>query len=144
MTASRAGAGLVVGVGACRDAPAEAVYGLVREVLAELGPDAGPLLELATVEAKATEPGIVEAARLLGVQLRSWAPGVLASVATPHSSPTALAALGVASVAEAAALAGGGELLVPKRKSGGPGPAVATCAVARRGPADALDGWTTE
>ncbi|WP_163008865.1 cobalamin biosynthesis protein, partial [Streptomyces sp. S5] len=59
MTASPAGAGLVVGVGACRDAPAEAVYGLVREVLAELGPAAGPLLELATVEAKATEPGIV-------------------------------------------------------------------------------------
>ncbi|WAC95519.1 cobalamin biosynthesis protein [Streptomyces sp. NA13] len=143
MTASPAGAGLVVGVGACRDAPAEAVYGLVREVLAELGPAAGPLLELATVEAKATEPGIVEAARLLGVRLRSWAPGVLAAVETPHSSPTALAALGVASVAEAAALAGGGELLVPKRKQGGPGPAVATCAVARRGPAAGVPGDRT-
>ncbi|MFD4988300.1 cobalamin biosynthesis protein [Streptomyces sp. NPDC058374] len=140
MTGPPAGAWLVVGVGACRDAPAEAVHALVSGVLAELGPGAGRLLELATVEAKATEPGLVEAARLLGVGLRSWAPEVLAEVATPHSSPTALAALGVPSVAEAAALAGGGELLVPKRTSGGPGPAVATCAVARRDPAATASG----
>ena len=52
----------------------------------------------------------------------------------PNPSDAPLAAVGTPSVAEAAALLRGGELLVPKRKSerGDGQPAMATCAVVRR------------
>ncbi len=58
----------------------------------------------------------------------------LAAVEVPNPSDAPLAAVGTPSVAEAAALVDGGELLVPKRKSerADGQPAMATCAVVRR------------
>lgn len=125
---------LVVGVGASRGAPVEEVLGLVEGVLAEAGLSAASLAELATVDAKAQEPGVVEAARRLGVPLVAYSAGELAAVDVPNPSRAPLAAVGTPSVAEAAALARGGELLVPKRKSerADGTPAMATCAVVRR------------
>ena len=122
---------LVVGVGASRGAPADEVLDLVEGALREAGLSAASLAELATVDAKAGEPGIVEAARRLGVPLVTYTAGELARVEVPNPSEAPLAAVGTPSVAEAAALVGGGELLVPKRKSAGR-PATATCAVVRR------------
>ncbi|WP_324785439.1 precorrin-3B C(17)-methyltransferase [Streptomyces sp. H51] len=118
---------LVVGVGASKGAPAEEVLGLVEEALREAGLSARSVAELATVDAKADEPGIVAAAERLGVPLVTYPAGELAAVDVPNPSDAPLAAVGTPSVAEAAALLGGGELLVPKRKS-----AMATCAVVRR------------
>ncbi|MFI1565756.1 precorrin-3B C(17)-methyltransferase [Streptomyces sp. NPDC020490] len=118
---------LVVGVGASKGAPAEEVLGLVEEALREAGLSARSVAELATVDAKAGEPGIVAAAGRLGVPLVTYPAGELAAVDVPNPSAAPLAAVGTPSVAEAAALLGGGELLVPKRKS-----AMATCAVVRR------------
>src|SRR5439155_10692058 len=118
---------LVVGVGASLGAPAAEVTGLVRQALAAAGLAAGSVARLATVEARAGEPGIVEAARELGVPLVTYPAAELARVAVPHPSERVRAAVGTPSVAEAAALAGGGELVVPKQKS-----AAATVAVARR------------
>ncbi|PJM94474.1 precorrin-3B C(17)-methyltransferase [Streptomyces sp. CB01373] len=125
---------LVVGVGASRGAPVEEVVGLVEGVLAEAGLSAASLAELATVDAKAEEPGVVEAARRLGVPLVTYSAGELAAVDVPNPSRAPLAAVGTPSVAEAAALVRGGELLVPKRKSerADGTPAMATCAVVRR------------
>ncbi|MFJ1655568.1 precorrin-3B C(17)-methyltransferase [Streptomyces sp. NPDC088337] len=125
---------LVVGVGASRGAPVEEVLGLVEGVLAEAGLSAASLAELATVDAKAQEPGVVEAARRLGVPLVAYSAGELAAVDVPNPSRAPLAAVGTPSVAEAAALVRGGELLVPKRKSerADGTPAMATCAVVRR------------
>ncbi|MFJ2731682.1 MULTISPECIES: precorrin-3B C(17)-methyltransferase [unclassified Streptomyces] len=125
---------LVVGVGASRGAPVEEVLGLVEGVLAEAGLSAASLAELATVDAKAEEPGVVEAARRLGVPLVAYSAGELAAVDVPNPSRAPLAAVGTPSVAEAAALVRGGELLVPKRKSerADGTPAMATCAVVRR------------
>lgn len=80
---------------------------------------------LATVESKAGEAGITGAAERFGVPLVSYPAARLAAIAVPHPSEAARAATGTPSVAEAAALAGGGELLVPKRRS-----VSATCAVA--------------
>ncbi|MFD9933470.1 precorrin-3B C(17)-methyltransferase [Streptomyces massasporeus] len=122
---------LVVGVGASRGAPVEEVLGLVEEALREAGLSAASVAELATVDAKAEEAGIVEAARRLGVPLVTYSAGELAGVDVPNPSDAPLAAVGTPSVAEAAALVGGGELLVPKRKSAA-SPAMATCAVVRR------------
>ncbi|WP_053670749.1 precorrin-3B C(17)-methyltransferase [Streptomyces sp. NRRL B-1140] len=122
---------LVVGVGASKGAPTEEVLGLVEDVLREAGLSGASVAELATVDAKAEETGIVEAARRLGVPLVTYSAEELAGVDVPNPSDAPLAAVGTPSVAEAAALVGGGELLVPKRKSAA-SPAMATCAVVRR------------
>ncbi|GAA2602541.1 precorrin-3B C(17)-methyltransferase [Streptomyces lienomycini] len=122
---------LVVGVGASRGAPVGEVLGLVRDTLREAGLSAASVAELATVDAKAEEPGIVGAAERLGVPLVTYPADALAGVEVPNPSDAPLAAVGTPSVAEAAALVGGGELLVPKRKSAA-APARATCAVVRR------------
>ncbi|MET7295183.1 precorrin-3B C(17)-methyltransferase [Streptomyces griseoloalbus] len=125
---------LVVGVGASKGAPVEEVLALVEGALREAGLSAASLAELATVDAKADEQGIVEAARRLGVPLVTYGAGELARVEVPNPSAAPLGAVGTPSVAEAAALLGGGELLVPKRKSqrADGRPAMATCAVVRR------------
>ncbi|MGW0417283.1 cobalt-precorrin 5A hydrolase, partial [Streptomyces collinus] len=125
---------LVVGVGASRGAPAEEVVGLVEEALREAGLSARSVAELATVDAKSGEPGVVAAAERLGVPLVTYSAEELAAVEVPNPSEAPLAAVGTPSVAEAAALLRGGELLVPKRRSerADGQPAMATCAVVRR------------
>lgn len=122
---------LVVGVGAAGGAPVGEVLGLVEEALRDAGLCVASVAELATVDTKSGEPGIVGAAEHLGVPLVTYSAGELADVEVPNPSDAPLAAAGTASVAEAAALVGGGELLVPKRKSAAV-PARATCAVVRR------------
>lgn len=122
-------AALVVGVGARRGVRADEVLELIRTTLDEAGPAAGDVVELATLDTRADEPGIVGAAAHLGVPVRSYTAGELAGVAVPSPSAAPRAAVGTGSVAEAAALVDAGELLVPKRKS-----ASVTCAVARRRP----------
>ncbi|MER6082730.1 precorrin-3B C(17)-methyltransferase [Streptomyces sp. NPDC001833] len=125
---------LVVGVGASKGAPVDEVLGLVDAALRDAGLSPRSIAELATVDAKAGEPGIVAAAARLGVPLVTYSAGELAGVRVPNPSDAPLAAVGTPSVAEAAALARGGELLVPKRKSEREDgrPAMATCAVVRR------------
>ena len=125
---------LVVGVGASKGAPVNEVLGLVYDALRAAGLSVGNIAELATVDAKADEPGIVQAAQRLRVPLVTYSAEELAAVEVPNPSDAPLAALGTPSVAEAAALVGGGELLVPKRKSEREDgqPAMATCAVVRR------------
>ncbi|MFF4897641.1 precorrin-3B C(17)-methyltransferase [Streptomyces sp. NPDC001068] len=127
---------LVVGVGASRGAPADEVFDLVVGALRDAGLSPASVAELATVDAKAEEPGIVAAAARLGVPLVTYPAEELAAVTVPNPSDAPLAAVGTPSVAEAAALLRGGELLVPKRKSDPEDgrPAMATCAVVRRSP----------
>ncbi|MFF0746099.1 cobalamin biosynthesis protein [Streptomyces sp. NPDC004111] len=125
---------VVVGVGACEDAPVEELYELVTASLAEAGMPPNAVTALATVDVKARERAIVECAWRLAVPVLAYGAAQLASVTVPNPSGRALSAVGTPSVAEAAALAAGGagsELLVPKRKSEPVGrPAMATCAVA--------------
>ncbi|PSM41926.1 hypothetical protein C6Y14_18135 [Streptomyces dioscori] len=122
---------LVVGVGASRGVPVDEVLGLVEAALRDAGLSARSVVELATVDTKAAEPGILGAAERLGVPVVTYSAGELARVDVPNPSAAPLAAVGTPSVAEAAALARGGELLVPKRTSSAH-PARATCAVVRR------------
>lgn len=125
---------LVVGVGASRGVPAQEVLELVEGTLREAGLSVRSVSCLTTVDAKAGEPGLVAAAERLGVPLVTYSAEELAAVEVPNPSAAPLAAVGTPSVAEASALLGGGELLVPKRKSkrADGGPARATCAVVRR------------
>ncbi|MFE9241012.1 Rv2231c family pyridoxal phosphate-dependent protein CobC [Streptomyces sp. NPDC007007] len=125
---------LVVGVGARRGASGDAVFALIEAVLSGAGLEMADVLEVATVDARGDEPGIVGAAARLGVPVRTHPAGALASVRVPHPSGAVRAAVGTASVAEAAALIEADELVVPKTRAAG-GKGVATCAVARRFPA---------
>jgi len=120
-------AALVVGVGARRGVLAEEVLGLILTTLRDAGLAAGDVVELATLDTRADEPGITAAAARLGVPVRSYTAAALDGVPVPHPAAAPRAAVATGSVAEAAALMDAGELLVPKRKS-----ASATCAVARR------------
>lgn len=125
---------LVVGVGASKGAPADEIVELIESALRDAGLSAASVAELATVDAKSGEPGIVTAAGRLGVPLVTYSAEELSAVAVPNPSDAPLSAVGTPSVAEASALLHGGELLVPKRKSvrlDGQ-PAMATCAVVRR------------
>jgi cobalt-precorrin 5A hydrolase/precorrin-3B C17-methyltransferase len=125
---------LVVGVGASKGAPVEEVLGLVQGALRDAGLSVRGVAELATVDAKAGEPGIVGAAERLGVPVVTYSAERLARVTVPNPSDAPLTAVGTPSVAEAAALVRGGELLVPKRRSerADGRPAMVTCAVVRR------------
>lgn len=128
---------LVVGVGGSRGVPADEVLTLIGSALADAGLSPRSVAALATVDAKAGEAGIVEAAERLGVPLLTFGADRLAGIDVPNPSDAPLVAVGTPSVAEAAALAAapGGELLVPKRKSApARGAAMATAAVARRRP----------
>ena len=120
---------LVVGVGASRGVAAEEVLALVDAALAEAGLSAASVTALATVDAKADEAGIVEAARRRGWPLGTHPAEVLAAIPVPNPSEVVRAEVGTPSVAEAAALATADDLVAPKRKS-----AMATVAVARRRP----------
>ncbi|MFE6779219.1 cobalamin biosynthesis protein [Streptomyces sp. NPDC057702] len=146
MTAQRPGTEdppvpVFVGVGASRDAPLDEVLGLIAACLAEAGRPPAAVAALATVDVKADEPALREAAERYGVPLWTYPAAVLATVAVPHPTRAALAAVGTPSVAEAAALLAAGpaaRLVVDKRKSAPPaGPPAATCALALPGPATA-------
>lgn len=120
---------LVVGVGGSRGVTSDEVLAVLTEALGDAGLSAGSITCLGTVDAKADEVGIVEAAEKLGVPLVAHPAGRLAQVRVPHPSDVVRAAVGTPSVAEAASLAAGGDLMAPKRKS-----AAATVAVTRRRP----------
>ncbi|MEV6208849.1 Rv2231c family pyridoxal phosphate-dependent protein CobC [Kitasatospora sp. NPDC051914] len=131
---------LVAGVGARPGTPAEEILRLLDEALAGAGLHRTALVLLATVEARAAEPGLQEAARTLGVPLAAHPAAALAAVPVPHPSEAVRAAVGTPGVAEAAALAEapGGVLLVPKTAS-----ARATVAIARRSTAHQRDAGQT-
>jgi cobalt-precorrin 5A hydrolase/precorrin-3B C17-methyltransferase len=119
---------LVLGVGSSSGADPEALHRLATVALAEAGLSVSAVGCVATVDRKAAEPAIVELAAALGVPLRTFPADVLAAVPVPNPSGVVEAAVGTPSVAEAAALAAtGGVLVVEKRRSG-----EATVAVARR------------
>jgi cobalt-precorrin 5A hydrolase len=119
---------IAIGVGCRLGCPADDIEGLVRQALGRAPP--ADRLGLFTICDKAGEPGLIEAAHRLGLDLVLLARDALreqaASVQT--RSPRAESLFGVPSVAEAAALAGAGAgsvLLVPRITGQG-----ATCAIA--------------
>lgn len=120
---------LVLGVGASRGVPPDELEHLVDRALADSGLSAESVCAVGTADAKAAEPGIVELCARRGWPLTTYPSSVLAEVDVPHPSPHPQAAIGTPSVAEAAALLLGDDLVVPKTRS-----AMGTVAVARRRP----------
>ncbi|RKT11153.1 cobalamin synthesis G-like protein [Streptomyces sp. 1114.5] len=126
---------LVVGIGASSAAESAEAVQLLTDVLREAGLAPHAVARLATVAGKADHPAVRRVAHWLGGVPVDEHPGrELAAVPVPNPSAAVGAALGTASVAEAAALASapGGRLLVAKRKSAMVTVAVAaTAAIAR-------------
>ncbi|MFI9329966.1 cobalamin biosynthesis protein [Kitasatospora sp. NPDC052868] len=119
---------LTVGVGAASAAGPDEVLDLVLASLAAAGLATASVARLATVDGKADHPAVRRAAAVLDVPVVGLPAASLAAVRVPNPSAGVRAAVGTASVAEAAALLGapGGRLVAPKRKSG-----AATAAIAR-------------
>ena len=118
---------LVVGVGSSRGVSAQEVGDLLDAALDDAGLAPASVTAVATVDAKADEEGIHRAAAERGWDVTCLPAATLAATEVPNPSEVVRAAVGTPSVAEAAALHLGGELVVPKRRS-----AMATVAVARR------------
>jgi cobalt-precorrin 5A hydrolase/precorrin-3B C17-methyltransferase len=115
---------LVVGVGASSNAGADAAAALLDTALAGLARQS--VAEVATIDRRAGDPVVTS----LGLPVRAFTTEALAGVDVPTPSEVVRAAVGTASVAEAAALLAAGpgaELVVPKRAG-----KEATVAVARR------------
>jgi len=120
---------LVVGVGASRGAPADEVRALVADALTRAGVARDSVTAVATVDLKADERALLDLAGDLGVPLTTFPATELAAQPAPNPSSTVDAEVGTPSVAEAAVLGTGADLLVEKTKS-----AHATVAVGRLRP----------
>lgn len=120
---------LMLGVGCRRDVPAADILAHIRNVLDAAGLAEQSVAGLGSIEAKRDEPGLLEAARELGVAPTFFDKETLDSVQAPNPSGAVMRNMGVGSVSEASALllAGSRELLVEKTKT-----RTVTLAVARR------------
>ena len=108
---------LVAGVGCSRGASAGEILDLLDSALREAKLSRRSVAALASIDVKSREAGLLEAVDALGVPLRFYSAGELAAVEVPNPSPVVAGAVGTPSVAEAAVLASGAELLLEKRKS---------------------------
>jgi cobalt-precorrin 5A hydrolase len=119
---------VIAGIGCRRNCPAGDIVALVRTAEAETG---CMVAAIAAPVAKLAEPGLQEAAALLGVPLLPVAPDALAAAQAHCVTRSACAerSLGVAAVAEGCALAAANAttLRLPRIAS-----ARATCALALR------------
>jgi cobalamin biosynthesis protein CbiG len=117
-----------VGIGAVAGISADEVLAAVDAVLAAADavltapsaeePAGTPDVRLATLAARAAEPGMATAAARRGWALTGYAAEDLAVVPVPSPSSRVAALVGTRSVAEAAALLGGGSLIVGKTVHG--------------------------
>jgi cobalt-precorrin 5A hydrolase/precorrin-3B C17-methyltransferase len=117
---------LVAGMGCNRGTSTESLRALLTSTFADAGLAIESLAAIASVDAKADEPGLVELAAQLGVPFVTYPAESLATQDVPNPSAAPAEAVGTPSVAEASALAHGTELIVEKQKT-----AEATCAVGR-------------
>lgn len=103
-----------IGLGAVSGVGADEVLAAVDAVLPAPAGD----VRLATLDARAAEPGVREAAARRGWTVVGHPAATLARVPVPTPSARVAAAVGTGSVAEAAALVDGGTLTVPKTVHG--------------------------
>ena len=120
---------VAIGVGCRAGVAGKAIAALARRALEETGAPEGER-RMFTLAAKADEPGLIDAARIIGVALMALPLAALNAQAERILTPSAhaQARFGAPNIAEAAALAGageGGRLLGPRLAADG-----ATCAIA--------------
>lgn len=110
---------LAVGIGCNRGTSAREILDLLTETFSRYQLARPAIKTLATGSRKRAEPGLVAAARELGVSLLWYPEEELAAIPVPHPSAIVAAHVGTPSICEAAALkaAHTRELVVPKQKS---------------------------
>lgn len=107
---------LVLGLGCATGATPEEAEKLALEALRAAGLARAGVRRVATIDRRRDHGAARHLCELLGAELVAYAPSELDAVPVPSGSELVRAAVGTASVAEAAALlASGGRLLVPKR-----------------------------
>jgi cobalt-precorrin 5A hydrolase / precorrin-3B C17-methyltransferase len=117
---------LVAGVGCSRGVGAEEILDLLRRSLADAGLTEKSVAALASIEVKRDEARLLEAAQMLDVPVYFHTAEALSVVEAPNPSELVKEAVGTPSVAEAAVISSGAELVLEKRKS-----ANATVAIGR-------------
>ena len=110
---------LVVGVGCNRGTEADEIIDLIREVLLEGNLSPLSIRNFATVDIKADEPGLLEAAGFFGRPIEFFKREEIRGIPVPNPSRTVAHHIGAESVCEASALrsAGTPHLSAPKHKS---------------------------
>ncbi|MDA8088388.1 MAG: precorrin-3B C(17)-methyltransferase [Nitrospiraceae bacterium] len=110
---------IVLGIGFNSGVGAGEIEEAVEAVFEEAGFSVSSIGLIATHEKKAAEEGLREFARGRGLKVRGYQSARLNAVSSAARSEAAMKALGARAVAEpAAVLAGGGELIIGKRKHG--------------------------
>ncbi|WP_052459981.1 precorrin-3B C(17)-methyltransferase [Tessaracoccus massiliensis] len=115
---------LVVGMGCNSGTSREHLEALLHETLDGAGLAHDSVTAVVTHDVKAGELGLVQLVAKLGVPLTTYPPEELASFEVPTPSRTVESHVGTPSVSEAAVMARGAQLIVPKQRS-----TDATCAV---------------
>ncbi len=121
---------LVLGIGCNSGTSRDEIESVVRKVLCDKGLSFSSVRTIATLDRKASEPGLVAFAESHGFDIRAFSAAELNGVQGVSPSPAALKATGAKAVAEPSAILGSrsGRLLVPKRKEGNVTVAVAEIA----------------
>lgn len=110
---------LVIGIGCNRNTPAEEILELISDVLQDGNLSELSVRNLASVDLKADEPGLLMAAARMNRPVRFFAKREIEAVQVPNPSEMVQKHVGVRSVCEAAALASArsARLLIPKTKT---------------------------
>jgi cobalt-precorrin 5A hydrolase/precorrin-3B C17-methyltransferase len=108
---------LVAGVGCSRGAGKDEIAGLIAASLQDAGLSRNSVATLASIDAKRDEVGLLEAAGTLDVPVRFFPATDLSTVNVPNPSEVVRGAVGTPSVAEAAVVSSGAQLIIEKRKS---------------------------
>ena len=109
---------LSVGVGCNRGTGVDEIYGSLKKVFLKFGFSINSINNIATIDAKADEQGILELSTVLNVPIKFFSRDQLERVGpVPTPSEVVKKHMGVASICEAAAIlaANQGKLLVPKQ-----------------------------
>ena len=117
---------LVAGVGCSRGVDAEEILELLLRSLAQAELTEKSVAALASIDVKRDEAGLLQAAQKLDVPIHFHPAEALSVVEAPNPSELVRDAVGTPSVAEAAVVSSGAELVLEKRKS-----ANATVAIGR-------------
>jgi cobalt-precorrin 5A hydrolase / precorrin-3B C17-methyltransferase len=117
---------LVAGVGCSRGVGAEEILDLLLRSLAQAELTEKSVAALASIDVKRDEAGLLQAAEKLDVPIHFHPAEALSVVEAPNPSEPVREAVGTPSVAEAAVVSSGAELVLEKRKS-----ANATVAIGR-------------
>jgi cobalt-precorrin 5A hydrolase len=111
---------IVLGVGCNRGTEMEEIERVILETLKEQRLSPRSVRNLATIDLKKDEPGLLELCRKYGWRLDLYSPAELNQVPIPHPSPTVYRYTGAYGVSEPAALlsSGASDWLLTKKKSG--------------------------